>query len=59
MVSASESLCLALYGYIFKNYILNSHINHLFQQEVLSGIRRLHPTKKEMVSKIQISSANI
>ena len=31
MATAIEHLCLALYSYIFKNYILNSHINHLFQ----------------------------
>ena len=26
-----KNLCLALYSYILKNYILNSQINHLFQ----------------------------
>ena len=30
MATAIENLCLALYGYILKNHILNSHISHLF-----------------------------
>ena len=43
IATAIENLCMALYSYILKNYILKSHINHIYfpktttdLQEVLS-----------------------
>jgi len=38
MSTEVENLSLVLYNYIFKNYILNSHINNLFITADIQGV---------------------